>query len=169
MPELVVGAAGMVAEDLHLWQSFGGQFRAHIVDGGRDDLRIMRAGARYAWHRAQDGDALVPVVDRDWTVLHIAEVAWSQAVRRIAGNWAAVQAVTDALHRSRRALTATDIRRIVGDTPPARWSAETSSGLGLWPDQWLGFWPRRHSRLVWRPAGRRAGLGVAATVGRGGG
>jgi hypothetical protein len=162
MPELVVLASGMAAEDIYQ----GGQEserRPMARRNARYDLRGMRTLCRHLWHWANDpgydGRAGGPdpsVVRLDTpiklggTVHDIAADVWARSVRLVWERWPAVREVADHLDASRRALTQAELRRIVQAAPLASHGDDIGLGGPLAVEH-LEFWPARYSRLVWRP------------------
>jgi hypothetical protein len=162
MPELVVLAAGMAAEDIYQ----GGQDaerRPMARRNARHDLMRMRTLCRHLWHWANDpgydGRAGGPdpsVVRLDTpiklggTVHDIAADVWARGVRLVWERWPAVHEVADQLDASRRALTQADLRRIVQAAPLASHGDDIGMGGPLAVEH-LAFWPGRYSRLAWRP------------------
>lgn len=150
LPELVVAAAGMVAEDA--WRF--GDDRRITVAGGRGDLRQMRQLARYAWHRAHPDDdydyQLDPPIDPAWTVRDIATHAWRQAHLLLAEYSDAMWTVAEELLESPRALPGARVRQLVAED-----GRRDFTGMDMDPGelraaiQQVDFWAADHSRLAW--------------------
>lgn len=150
LPDLVVAAAGMVAEDA--WRF--GDDRHITVAGGRGDLRQMQRLARYAWHRAHPDDEyeyeLDPPIDPAWTVRDIATHAWRQAHLLLLEHSDAMWTVAEELLDSARALPGARVRQLVGED-----GIQHVTGLDDDPDQLraaiqqVDFWAADYSRLAW--------------------
>jgi len=162
MPELVVLAAGMAAEDIYQ----GGQEaeRRHMARrNARHDLLNMRTLCRHLWHWANDpgydGRAGGPdpsvfrldtPIKLGGSVHDIAADVWARAVRLVWVRWPAIREVADQLDASPRALTQPALRRIVQAAPRASHSDDIGMGGPLAVEH-LAFWPGPYSRLAWRP------------------
>ena len=154
LPELVVAAAGMVAEDALK----GGEDRRSTVTAGADDLHELRGLARYTWCRAHDDDGydhqLDPPIDPAWTVLDIVTHAWRQAHLLLAAHNEALWSVADELESTTRAMPGARVRHLVAqaeqDKSPLA-ADDVAAALAA-----LEFWPARHSRLAWTAPGRTA-------------
>lgn len=154
-----VHAAGIIAEELDLVGCYGWRLgttptdlaplrRALTCSCGRTDMKSLRSTTRQAWGSARVAPerfaavSAVPV-DPDWSPVDLAVICWRYAVATLAARWDAVEAVTYALHDSRRALTERDVASIVDDIPP-----NPDSTVEL-PEEHARPWFLDYSRLTW--------------------
>ncbi len=164
LTKATVSSAGMAASACWFVARFGAlrdSRRACITQEGATgslpgyDLPTLRWIARTVYEVAANGGPVDhgPEFAPEWSaspdgVRLIAGHAWRRAVELMAENFGAVRVVAEALHTSRRALTAAEVAGLVTNSPPVRVDV---AAVGV------DFWPARYSRLVWRPQGQCRG------------
>jgi hypothetical protein len=163
LPDMIITAAGMVAED---WLRCG-EDRWDTAAGGRDDLHELRGQARYTWYRAHPDDGhdyrLDPAVDASWGVRDIAIHAWRQTHLLLVQHGDALREVAEELAASPRAMPGRRVRELVaqaGTTAEDDDFEQLRANLAL-----IDFWPAEHSRLRWDiPRPRSAGPRAASST-----
>jgi hypothetical protein len=162
---MVAGAAGMIAEDLFCDQD--PNYRPQVVRAGRSDLHQIRHMARYIVGCTELSDLVdderpfLPTPRPGMGVADLAAEAWVRAVRLVFAQWRAVAAVAGALADAKRAISARDLAAIAESGEPPWWIAPSSMTRWRRLPRWerdprpadLEFWPAKHSRLIWEPAG----------------
>lgn len=167
LPPLAAASAGMVVDEvwLSMWRhvhAYGAtrdELRSrHVIRAGSEDLRMIRDGARFAWHQAQLQSrepslwpAPRPALGANDTVRSIAARAWEYAAQIAFAHWGLIHTVAQELHDGNRALTRADVQAISDYTGPRPADRQPEPGE-------LEFWPERYSRLAWAPEGGRCAV-----------
>jgi hypothetical protein len=143
-----MNAAGVLAQGLHDELYGHGIDHRDMAERAADDMRALRNGCRYAWHRAQAGELLEPATDPAATVQDLAELIWRHTGELVCQHWMTIRAVATLAVDGGRAVTRRQVRQFVEygqahNDPPAELPAPLAA-----------FWPGAHTRLAWRPAGR---------------
>jgi hypothetical protein len=134
--DMVLSAAGPLAEDI----ATGCRDRLYVTEGALADFEDFRESARYTRTALRRGAR--PDRDRGLsprsTVRQIAAAAWADTYRLVVADYGAILAVADALLDSRRALTGTEIARVIARAEPAEPPRSAHLAENFWPSWFTG-------------------------------